>query len=92
MTDGGGGYGGGGNGGGKNPRPYSPLPSSPFSFLPSPLFYPEYEKLWMEPKGLEGDINGHHSYCSITLRSYFFFVKTSEIYISMIQIPNNTYE
>jgi len=44
--------------------PTSSLLSILFS---SPLFsflFLEYEQLWMAPKGLGGDIKGHHGHCS----------------------------
>jgi len=73
MTDGG----GGGDGGGKTLGPILPFPLLPSLFSTLLFFYPEYEKLWMEPKGLGGDIKGHHSYCSITLRSCLFFLSSN---------------
>jgi hypothetical protein len=45
MTDG---------GGGKTLGPILPFPLLLSLFSPLLFFYPEYEKLWMKPKGLGG--------------------------------------
>jgi len=67
MTEGG--DGGGGDCGGKTLGPHLPFPFLLSLF--SPLFFsPEYEKLWMAPKGLGSGDTGTVAarYCCVALQ------------------------